>query len=87
MLEKDTVLETALENSTKAGLPAINVAPNQGKFLQLLARLKGTVSLAKFSIRKYIKHFIQERKEFSRLVLSEDTALYGWHAHCLQPAN
>jgi predicted O-methyltransferase YrrM len=41
VLEKDPVLEAALENSTKAGLPAINVAPNQGKFLQLLARLKG----------------------------------------------
>lgn len=58
MLEKDSVLETALENSTKAGLPAINVAPNQGKFLQLLARLKGTVSLTKFSIGRYIEIFL-----------------------------
>jgi predicted O-methyltransferase YrrM len=47
VLEKDPALEAALENSTKAGLPAINVAPNQGKFLQLLARLKGRVVNAK----------------------------------------
>lgn len=37
----DRALERALEASTAAGLPAINVAPNQGKLLQLLARLCG----------------------------------------------
>jgi predicted O-methyltransferase YrrM len=34
----DAVLEAALVESAKAGLPAINVAPNQGKLLHLLAR-------------------------------------------------
>lgn len=34
----DPVLESALADSAKAGLPAINVAPNQGKLLHLLAR-------------------------------------------------
>lgn len=34
----DPALDGALEASRKAGLPAINVAPNQGKFLHILAR-------------------------------------------------
>jgi predicted O-methyltransferase YrrM len=37
----DPVLEAALANSTAAGLPAINVSPNQGKLLYLLARIHG----------------------------------------------
>lgn len=37
----DPVLEAALKDSERAGLPAINVAPNQGKLLQMLARLRG----------------------------------------------
>jgi predicted O-methyltransferase YrrM len=37
----DPVLEEALRASARAGLPAINVTPNQGKFLHLLARLQG----------------------------------------------
>src|SRR6266849_4356788 len=37
----DPALEAALRASSKAGLPAINVTPNQGKFLQLLARAQG----------------------------------------------
>lgn len=37
----DPVLENALKSSVAAGLPEINVAPNQGKFLYLLARLQG----------------------------------------------
>jgi len=36
----DPVLEAALESSTQAGLPAINVAPNQGKLLQLFAQMQ-----------------------------------------------
>jgi predicted O-methyltransferase YrrM len=35
----DAVLDKALADSTAAGLPAINVAPNQGKLLQLLAQI------------------------------------------------
>ncbi len=38
---QDAALATALEKSHAAGLPAINVAPNQGKFLHLLARIRG----------------------------------------------
>ena len=37
----DPILDAALAASAAAGLPAINVAPNQGKFLQLLARING----------------------------------------------
>lgn len=36
---RDSALEAALAASTAAGLPAINVAPNQGKLLNLLARM------------------------------------------------
>ena len=37
----DEVLEAALRDSEAAGLPPINVAPNQGKLLQLLAQIQG----------------------------------------------
>lgn len=37
----DPVLEAALTASQEGGLPSINVAPNQGKMLQVLARLVG----------------------------------------------
>ena len=37
----DPVLDAALEASVAAGLPPINVTPNQGKLLQLLARTNG----------------------------------------------
>jgi len=37
----DAALDQALADSTAAGLPAINVAPNQGKLLQLLAQTIG----------------------------------------------
>ena len=37
----DHALEAALEASVAAGLPAINVSPNQGKLLMLLARVHG----------------------------------------------
>ncbi len=37
----DSVLEATLAANAEAGLPAINVAPNQGKLLYLLARMSG----------------------------------------------
>ncbi|MFE4366844.1 O-methyltransferase [Streptomyces sp. NPDC056835] len=37
----DEALSAALAANDAAGLPAIGVAPNQGKFLQLLARIQG----------------------------------------------
>jgi len=37
----DPALAAALEASARAGLPPIQVSPNQGKLLQLLARLQG----------------------------------------------
>ncbi|HJP86746.1 MAG TPA: O-methyltransferase [Gemmatimonadaceae bacterium] len=39
------MLEAALESSDTAGLPAIAVAPNQGKLLQLLAQMIGARSI------------------------------------------
>ena len=41
LLPGDEALSAALRASTEAGLPAINVAPNQGKFLSLLATIQG----------------------------------------------
>ncbi len=37
----DQALDAALESSNAAGLPQINVAPNQGKLLHLIARIHG----------------------------------------------
>lgn len=37
----DPALDEALRASAAAGLPSINVAPNQGKLLMLLARMQG----------------------------------------------
>lgn len=37
----DAALEAALQDSAAAGLPAINVTPNQGKLLMLLAQVQG----------------------------------------------
>jgi predicted O-methyltransferase YrrM len=41
LLPHDNALETALQASHAAGLPTINVAPNQGKLLMILARIQG----------------------------------------------
>ncbi|MDS0138085.1 MULTISPECIES: O-methyltransferase [unclassified Amycolatopsis] len=41
LLAPDPVLDTALADADAAGLPQIAVAPNQGKLLNLLARLAG----------------------------------------------
>jgi predicted O-methyltransferase YrrM len=41
----DSALDAALEASTAAGLPPISVAPNQGRLLQLLARLRGAKNI------------------------------------------
>jgi predicted O-methyltransferase YrrM len=40
LVGSDPVLEAALEAAEEAGLPSIQVAPNQGKFLHLLALAK-----------------------------------------------
>jgi predicted O-methyltransferase YrrM len=45
LLEPDPSLAAALEASRAAGLPAINVAPNQGKLLNLLVRSLGATSI------------------------------------------
>ncbi len=37
LLDSDPILENVLQNSLKKGLPSIHVAPNQGKFLHILA--------------------------------------------------
>ena len=45
LVPPDPALEAALVASAEAGLPGINVAPNQGKLLQLLARLQGATCI------------------------------------------
>jgi predicted O-methyltransferase YrrM len=39
LVKTDSALDTALETSEAAGLPAINVSPSHGKLLHILARL------------------------------------------------
>ncbi|MFL5562471.1 MAG: O-methyltransferase [Gemmatimonadaceae bacterium] len=41
LVDPDDTLDAALEASAAAGLPQIAVAPNQGKLLAMLARLRG----------------------------------------------
>jgi predicted O-methyltransferase YrrM len=41
LMDPDPVLDEVLARCERAGLPTINVAPNQGKFLYLLACIKG----------------------------------------------
>lgn len=41
LVPADAALKTALETSAAAGLPSINVSPNQGKLLHIFARLVG----------------------------------------------
>jgi len=45
LVPADPVLEAALAASDAAGLPAINVAPNQGKLLMLLAKMAGATRI------------------------------------------
>ncbi len=41
LVPPDPALDAALRGSEAAGLPPINVTPNQGKLLQILARMQG----------------------------------------------
>ena len=41
LLPADAALDAAIADSAAAGLPPISVTPNQGKLLQLLARMQG----------------------------------------------
>lgn len=45
LLGADPALDNALQKSTAAGLPAIHVAPNQGKLLHILARAMGAKNI------------------------------------------
>jgi caffeoyl-CoA O-methyltransferase len=45
LLAPDPALDNALQKSAAAGLPAINVAPNQGKLLHVLARAMGATKI------------------------------------------
>ncbi len=48
LLTPDAALDAALAASAAAGLPAISVAPNQGKMLHLLARMSGAKLILEF---------------------------------------
>ncbi|WP_078381668.1 O-methyltransferase [Sutcliffiella halmapala] len=41
LLKYDSILNNVLENNSNAGLPPIDVAPNQAMFLHILAKMKG----------------------------------------------
>ena len=45
LVRPDAALQAALDESAAAGLPAISVAPNQGKLLHLIARIQGARSI------------------------------------------
>ena len=45
LLEEDDTLSQTLRASTQAGLPEINVTPPQGKFLMLLAQIRGATAV------------------------------------------
>jgi predicted O-methyltransferase YrrM len=45
LVPPDDALDAALKAGTDAGLPQINVTPNQGKFLHLLAQAQGARSI------------------------------------------
>lgn len=45
LIGEDAVLDAALARGAQAGLPAADVAPNQGKLLHLLARLMGASTI------------------------------------------
>jgi predicted O-methyltransferase YrrM len=45
LIAPDPVLDAALADSAAAGLPAINVTPNLGKLLQMLARMVGAQNI------------------------------------------
>jgi deazaflavin-dependent oxidoreductase (nitroreductase family) len=45
LLPADAALDAAVADSAAAGLPPISVTPNQGKLLQLLARMQGARSI------------------------------------------
>jgi predicted O-methyltransferase YrrM len=43
--ESDQIMDSILKANTEAGLPAIDVSPNQGKLLYLLAKLKAAKNI------------------------------------------
>jgi predicted O-methyltransferase YrrM len=45
LIPSDPILDSALEASVAAGLPAISVSPNQGKLLQILAQILAAQSI------------------------------------------
>jgi predicted O-methyltransferase YrrM len=45
LIQPDSVLESALESSRAAGLPAISVSPSQGRLLEILVRMLGARSI------------------------------------------
>ena len=51
LVEDDPALKAALATSEAAGLPQINVAPNQGKLLMLLAQAIGATGRQRPQLR------------------------------------
>src|SRR4051794_10133419 len=45
LVPADAALDAALKASAKAGLPSIQVSPTQGKFLHLLAKIRGAKNI------------------------------------------
>lgn len=45
LFDSDPIMEDVLKENAAAGLPAINVSPQEGKFLQLLVKLTGAKNI------------------------------------------
>jgi predicted O-methyltransferase YrrM len=45
LIPADPVLDAALQANAEGGLPSIDVAPNQGRLLELLARIRGASNI------------------------------------------
>jgi predicted O-methyltransferase YrrM len=75
----DPVLESALESSRAAGLPAISVSPNQGKLLEILVRILDARSILEIgTLGAYSTIFlVRGMREGGRLITLESDAAHA----------
>ncbi|MFI9027889.1 hypothetical protein [Streptomyces sp. NPDC053560] len=69
LIPEDPVLAVASEVSRDAGLPDIEVAPDQGMLLHLLARVRGARAILEIGVRRLQHHLAGARPAA------------GWQAH------
>jgi predicted O-methyltransferase YrrM len=79
LVEHDEALRGALEAAERAGLPAIQVSPPQGKLLQMLVRLQGARTILEFGTLGGYSTILLARAlpEGGRLITLEANAEYA----------